>query len=733
MKAIILSGGRGTRLSPLTDKKPKPLITVGDVPIIEALIKSLGRQGISECAVTLGYRGNDIKNALGNLCHGVKITYFEEKEPLGTAGAVKNCEDFLDDDFIVTSGDALCEFDLESALSAHRLSGDMATIILTPSSDVLEYGVVLLNKLGKVAGFSEKPAWEGVKSDLVNCGIYIFKREILNLIPKDTFHDFGGQVFPEMLSKGIAINTYISHSFWCDVGNPWALYSCNMKTLSPDFFLRYAPKNVQVSRSAHVVRSVIGEGTVLKSECDVRRAVIGRECEIGEGAELVGCILGDRVKIGRGVRVERGAVIGDDSFISPSRLIGEGKRLPANTRLDGDEASHSFTSGCALWHNGAIVFDKKSPEDFFTLGRAALSLGREVGLLYSPEQASYLAATEAALGLAWSGGNAVIFGEGRLRDAIFSAGALSIPMLYFENSTNKITVTPIQGDSLPLLRKKERELTASFERPTTPTPMGEIKYFDGLDMLEKQYITTLFDNARPSCGRVKIKNNADGRYIASLSPDETLTASEKGGEFFIELSAERNEISLSWGKKKLDTEHIHALILKMLIGKGRRVFSLPSSAPTALDKIARESGCEILRYSKTEQSAKASALAMNDLWARDVVFAAVLLYKVLEAHAFSREKLSATVESLPVFLCVRREIDTGEISVGKIMRFLEREKNSHVLPEGIELFSEKGGIRVTPDNKNRLKLFAEAHSTETALELCDFASTLISSLSENMD
>jgi len=730
MKAIILIGGRGTRLSPLTDKKPKPLITVGDIPIIETLIKNLARQGISECAVTLGYRGDDIKKALGSLCHGVKITYFEEKEPLGTAGAVKNCKDFLDGDFIVTSGDALCDLDLKSALACHEMSGNTATIVLTPSSDVLEYGVVLLDKLGKVTGFSEKPAWEGVKSDLVNCGIYLFKKEVLDLIPENTFWDFGSQVFPEMLSRNIPINTYISHSFWCDVGNPWALYSCNMKTLSPDFFLHYSPEGVRVSRSAHVSHSVIGKGTVLKAGCDVRRAVIGQGCEIGEGAELIGCILGDRVKIGRGVRVERGAVIGDDSYVSDSRLIGEGKRLPADTRLDGDEASRSFTSSCTLWHNGNIVFDKRTPEDFFALGRGAISLGEEIGFMYSPDMGSYLAATEAALGLSWSGGSSVIFGEGRRRDAVFGAGELSIPILYFEETEHKITVSPFQKTSLPLSRKKERELSASFERPPSASANGEIRYFDGLDMLEKQYITNLFDNPRGCQGRVKIKNNSDGKRLVSLSPEETLSASERGGEFFIEISSERGEISLSWDKKKLDTEHIHALILKMLIGRGRKVFSLPSGSPVALDKIAREAGCEIIRWSKTEQTHKASSLAMNDLWARDVFFAAVLLYKVLEAHGFSREKLSATVDSLPVFLCIKREVDTGEVSVGRIMRFLEREKNSHVLPEGIELFSDGGGVRVTPDNKNKIKLFAEAHNTETANELCDAALNIISNISE---
>ncbi len=723
MKAVILSGGRGTRLSPLTDKKPKPLVCVGDRSLIEILIERLACQGISECAVTLGYRGEDIKNALGDSCHGVKITYFEEKEPLGTAGAVKNCEEFLDSDFIVVSGDSLCDIDLDRALESHRMSKSPATVVLTRSPDPLEYGVVLVDQRGYVKGFSEKPSWEGVKSDLVNCGIYLFKREVLDLIPEKRFWDFSSNLFPEMLARSIPINTFITHRFWCDVGNPWALYSCNMKTLLSDFFVRYKPKGLRVSRSARVIHSVVGEGSVLGVECEVKRAVIGRDCQIGEGSELVGCILGDRVTVGKGVRIERGAVIGDGTYISDNRLITEGKKISANTRLESEGEEHSFTSACAMWHNGKIVFDTRSPEDFFSLGRAIRVLGERVGIMYSSSNASYLASTETALGLAWSGGEGIIIGEGGVYDSVFGAGALALPCLHFEESGDKIVLTVTDRDSLPLSRRRERELSASFERPSSPTASGEVKYFDGLELLEGQYMAVLLDNPSESYGRVCIRDSVDGRRLASYLPD--VVCSDKG-EFVLDISRREQKMSLRFGKKRLDTEHLQALVLKYLISRGRRRFVLPSTAPTAFDTVARASGCEILRACKSVESRDISSLAMSDIWARDVFFALPLVYKALEQHSFSAERLEMTVDSLPVFLCVKREVDTEGVSVGRVMRALERERGAVPMAEGVSL----GGVRVIPDSRSRLRVVAEAASTESAEELCNFAENIIKKIKD---
>ena len=729
MKAVILSGGRGTRLAPLTDKKPKPLVTVGDEPIIFSIIKNLSKQGITECAVTLGYRGEDIKNALGESLAGVRIHYFEEKEMLGTAGAVKNCEEFLDSDFLVLSGDALCDFSLEEFSACHRMSGDVATLLLTPCRDLLEYGVVLLDSNGKVSGFSEKPAWEGVKSDLVNCGIYLFKREILDFIPKGVC-DFSKNVFPTLLQKGVPINTHVTKGFWCDVGSPWALYSCNMKTLSRDFFITYKPKSIKLHRSSHVHGSVIGEGCVIEADAELRHAVVGRGCKIGEGAVLDGCLIGDGVVLEKNVKVDKGAVIGDGSHISEGRRVGEGKRLSADTRLENDGGQHSFSKGCLFEESSGFIIDTDTPEDFFALGRALKVLGDEIGIFYSPSESACLAATECSLGVAWSGGEGVIFGEGKRKSAAFSAGRLSMPCVHFLSSDKRVTVSVFDSDSLPLTRERERALCHAFERPPKSLGDGSFRYFDGMAMLERQHFLSLLSRPVLSSGKVGIKNNSEGRRFLSWAPRGTARSTPRpDGDFFIEISPDREGITLIFDKCRLDTEHVHALILKHLISGGRTLFSLPSGAPLALDKIAKGTGCEILRTSKCERGEKASRLAFRDIWARDSLFASALLYKVLEHHAFSKEKLRRTVEALPVFLCVTREFDTKEVSSGRLMRRLGERDGAKALDTGISLFSDKGDITLTPSGKNRLKILAEAQSVEAAEELCDFAESVISSLS----
>ena len=730
MKAVILSGGRGTRLAPLTDRKPKPLVRVGDEPIIFSIIRNLKKEGFNECAVTLGYRGDDIRNALGEKFEGVKIHYFEEKEPLGTAGAVKNCEEFLDSDFLVLSGDALCDIALDEVIACHKMSGDIATLVLTPCREVLEYGVVLLDKGGKVARFSEKPAWEGVKSDRVNCGIYALKREILDLIPKGTACDFSKDVFPMLLEKKTPINTFINKGFWCDVGSPWALYSCNMKTLARDFFITYEPKNIQIKKSARVHGSVIGEGSTVEADAELHHAVIGKSCKIGEGAVLDGCLMGDGVIVEKNARVEKGAVIGDGCYISEGRCIAEGKRLSADTRLEGVGGEFAFSKGCLFEENSGFVIDKSSPEDFFALGRALKVLGDEVGIFYSSSQSAHLAATEASLGIAWSGGEGVIFGEGKKKDASFMAGRISMPTVHFSSGEKIISVSVFDSDSLSLSRERERALCHAFERPPASSGDGSFRYFDGGNVLLKQYFLTLLSKPTLSNGKVKIKNNSEGKRFLEYAPRGiALSSPRPDGDFYIEIFPDRENISLEFDGMKLDTEHIHALILKYLISHGKTVFSLPSHSPLALDRIAKSTGAEILRTSKCEKNDKASRLAFRDIWARDTLFASALLYKVIEAHSFSKNKLRRTVESLPVFLRIEREIDTGRMSSGRVMRLFGEQSGALSVDTGIEMHSDKGDVTLTPNGKSRLKILAEAQNAEFANELCAHAEDIVKKLS----
>ena len=230
MKAVIMAGGEGKRLRPITETMPKPLVPVGNVPAIRRILRLIARYGITEAAVTTGYLAEKLEETLGKQCDGVNLTYFRETEPRGTAGGVKAAQDFISDgDFLVISGDAVCEFDLAAAIEKKNGCGAEALMILTRVAHPGEYGVVLYDSDGRVTGFSEKPSLSGTYSDTVNTGIYILSPSVLKYIPDNTSYDFGRDVFPDMLSKGANIFAYTDSGYWCDIGDPESYHSANMK------------------------------------------------------------------------------------------------------------------------------------------------------------------------------------------------------------------------------------------------------------------------------------------------------------------------------------------------------------------------------------------------------------------------------------------------------------------------------------------------------------------------
>ena len=222
-----MAGGKGTRLAPLTDHSPKPLMPIIDKPILSYIIELLKRHGITDISVTLGYMAQKIVETFGDgRSLGVNLHYVIEKEPLGTAGSVKNAAMGFDEDFLVISGDAYTDFDLTDLIDFHRTHGKLATIAATKAEDPSAFGVMLLNQAGKVRSFIEKPRVP--ISNVISTGIYVFKKEILKKIPSG-FQDFARDVFPRIPGQ---IYAKIMKGYWSDIGTLLSYYDTNYHVAS---------------------------------------------------------------------------------------------------------------------------------------------------------------------------------------------------------------------------------------------------------------------------------------------------------------------------------------------------------------------------------------------------------------------------------------------------------------------------------------------------------------------
>lgn len=330
-QAVILAGGEGTRLRPLTTTRPKPLLPVLGVPCIEYVIRSLADAGIQHIFLACGYRSEDIRTVLGDgKRFGVEIEMAFEKEPMGTAGAVKLLEDRLEGTFVVGSGDTLTDADLGDLIGFHFRAGAEATMGLTEVERPEQFGIVGVASNGRIERFKEKPRTEEVFSRVINAGTYVLEPEVLRMIPPATKYDFSKNLYMEMLDKGRGLYATPLKGYWKDIGRPSDLYLANMDMASRRPMTQ-APSGAMVAGSCHFGPGVTAPGAT------VRDSVVGRDCLLRGSVE--GSLLLDRVVIGTGASLHgcvigEGCIIGDGASLRDC-VLGDGVKVSGGTSLAG--------------------------------------------------------------------------------------------------------------------------------------------------------------------------------------------------------------------------------------------------------------------------------------------------------------------------------------------------------------------------------------------------------------
>lgn len=310
MKAIIMAGGEGSRLRPLTCDNPKPMVPVMNRPIMEHIIELLKHHGITEIGVTLMYMPQKIKDYFGNGSgFGVKLSYFTEDTPLGTAGSVKNAEAFLNETFVVISGDSLTNMNLSEAIKYHYEKKSTATLVLTRVDVPIEYGVVITDKKGAITGFLEKPSWGEIFSDTINTGTYILEPEVLKYLEKGKKFDFSQDLFPMLLANKKPMYGHITKDYWCDIGDLSSYLQAHYDVLDGKINIKQT--------STEIKKGVwVGSGTIIEPNSEIKGpCVIGSNCRIGNGTKIDNyCVIGSNNVIEDEVSIKR-SVLWDNSFI----------------------------------------------------------------------------------------------------------------------------------------------------------------------------------------------------------------------------------------------------------------------------------------------------------------------------------------------------------------------------------------------------------------------------------
>ncbi|PKK83905.1 MAG: nucleotidyltransferase [candidate division Zixibacteria bacterium HGW-Zixibacteria-1] len=359
MKAIIMAGGFGTRLRPLTINVPKPMVPIGTIPMMEHVVNLLKKNGFTELVSLLFFQAEEIKNHFNDgRKFGVKMDYLQPNEDYGTAGAVRYADTFIDETVLVISGDVLTDFDLEGTIRWHQEKNSEATILLTRVENPLPYGIVIVNEEGKIVRFLEKPSWGEAFSDTINTGIYILEPHTVRLIPPKTNFDFSQNLFPLMLSKQMGLFGMITDGYWKDVGNINEYRRAHEDLLSGQINLELGMRrqnhgeamlhlgrnvhlgenlklggvivcgdNAVIADGAKIENSVIGARTRVGEGADISRSVIWSDVQIGAESQLTSAIVCDRVAIGENVALLDDVVVSDDS------TVGNGATVKANCKI----------------------------------------------------------------------------------------------------------------------------------------------------------------------------------------------------------------------------------------------------------------------------------------------------------------------------------------------------------------------------------------------------------------
>jgi mannose-1-phosphate guanylyltransferase len=342
VQALILAGGEGTRLRPLTYTTPKPVMPLAGRPFLSFMLDWAHSHGVDEVILSCGFLSDDVKRVLGDIYDGMRLRYVVEEEPLGTAGPVRLAldEGVLADRLIVLNGDVLTDIDLSAELAQHADTGARATLALYPVDDTASYGVVPTDSEGRVEAFLEKSEGEA-PTNRINAGSYVIEREVIESIPAGRPVSFEREVFPALVGNGLY--GFAAEGYWIDIGTPERYLESTWNLLAGRVESKLPPRDETGSlvdescliSGAHIgPQSVLGRHCSVGSDSRIERSVLHDRVTVGADATVRECVLAERVRVGRRAVVEPGVMAGAGVVIGDKAVVGTGARLDPGVEVD---------------------------------------------------------------------------------------------------------------------------------------------------------------------------------------------------------------------------------------------------------------------------------------------------------------------------------------------------------------------------------------------------------------
>lgn len=772
MKAIVLAGGEGTRLRPLTAVCPKPMIRILDRPVLEYILALLHKSGIDDVCLTLKYLPDVVTAHFGDgSAFGVRLQSRLESVPLGTAGSVRSCLDFIEDeDVLVISGDCVCDFDLRSCVDFHRERGADATIVLFNHQEPTEYGLVVTGSGGRIERFAEKPPWENVVTGDVSTGIYILSPRAVHSIPDTMTYDFGRDLFPLMLRENRRLFAVRAEGYWCDIGSPESFLECCRDVLAGKVRLQLKSPRVQggvwsssflppgtvsapplyvgenvviesdarlgpntvigsgsfIARGASVKNSIV-DGAVIKAEAVLGGAIVGSGAVVGENAILrEGCVIGDRCILGNDCIIE------EKVKIWPSRKIPPGGRIAENVADGMPKSSLSFSSaGAVSGEFGSVI----TPESCLAVGSAAAA--GPCGVAHDGKAASALLAEAICCGAAAAGGRVTLLDAPYPAAAAFAGGLYGLETTVFCSCRDGDAMLFFFGPGgIAVPRSAERRFEAALR--------GDVKRVPGHAVSIVRRITGSCDafetRAVSECGKngaltvAVLGRSPENKTLSAVLKEAGCTLSEQkrgipsfevsGGGFSLSAADEEG--------RRIEPDRMLLITALAAFEMGCREIAAPFSAPAALDRLAANMGGRVLRLERDPE--EAVELYSKQPFMHYGAFAAALICRIMREKKATLAGLSARA---PSFTTTEREVPIASAR-GEIMTALRTScaEMATDLCDGLAAYTGTAGrIRIIPRrDRAAVVIRAENETEELAEELCyDFERRLRKLDAENAD